>query len=230
MAKQVQPDYTALLRTDPALQALIAQVNAAGTQDKSALTAQRQQALIGYGAVPTVQDSALTGNLAPDIDQATRGLAQASTDSGLSTTAQLRQAYEQNRAGSNAALAARGMLQSGAYLQHANADLSGYQGDQATAQASLLAGLAGDWNTYQGQQATNAGNVNQGVSDALSRIVAGIGNGTVNPTAAPVHPLAAALAPTAPQVKRNTTGYTQPGPSLTARPIAPVPSYAARAR
>lgn len=184
-------DYEALLAADPALQAALARANAEGVADQGALTEQRRAALIQYGAVPTDLPESMVGSIAPDINDTTRELANANTQAGLSTVAQLGQAYRRQRGGDIASLAGRGLLRSGAYRQHNREDLQAFQQNQANAAQSLLGTLAGYWGTYGQNQAAHAADVGQATSDALSRVVGQINAGELAPSVSLAAPAAA---------------------------------------
>ena len=79
---------------------------AQGTSDASERAAKIQQALIGWGEVPS-------GYSSPDINATTGTLAGQNTTAGLSTLARLQKAVSDARRGSINSLAARGMLRSG---------------------------------------------------------------------------------------------------------------------
>lgn len=214
-------NFQALLQSDPTLQTALGQINQAATADKTALTGARQSALIGYGSVPQDFDSSLVGNISPDITAATRQEAQANTDAGTSTVAQLAQKYNQNQetAANNARLGGG----TGGLFQDSLANQQGNQVATANAQTSLLGGLSGLQNTYQGQQQALAGQAQTATGTALSNLTGQIEAGLIaSPTArtkAPAAPRSAPRSQFSSLVARNTTGYQQPtSPSL--RPLA----------
>lgn len=170
----VQPDYAALLSSDPILQQAIGAINAQGVKDQADVTAQRRQALIGYGGVP---EGAGVGD---DVaDPATRQLAQQSTEAGLSTLARLKHGYEQNQGGDISSLAARGMLHSGAFRQHSMENLLGYQTSTADAQQDLLSRLSGISGAFRDRQQGRADSVGKESGSALQRLTGMIGAGAI---------------------------------------------------
>lgn len=187
-------DYQALLRSDPELAATLAGVTAQQGEQQSALSTARQQALIGYGQVPgAVSDPRLAGLLGGIGGDVTGGptpeLAREATATGLSTLGQLQRGYQAQTEGDNASLAARGLLHSGAFRQHAVADAEGLQEGEANAQSGLLASLGSLWNNYETQQGQNASSVANATGSALTRILGGINSGTIAaPTGTPGAP------------------------------------------
>lgn len=172
-------NYQSLLAGDPQLGAQNAQINAQGITNQAQLTAAQQRAFVQYGAVPGGISSALSGDLSAATDPTTAALAQQATAGGVSTTAQLAKAYANQTQSDNASLAARGLLHSGAYGQHANEDLSNYNQAGYQAQQSLEDYLNGLYSGYQTQQQALQQQAAQAANDALTRIIAQIGNGTV---------------------------------------------------
>lgn len=224
-------NYQSLLGKDPILQSTLSAISGQGVDQQGALTQARQQALIGYGAIPgsvtSPALSSLLGGIAPDITQTTRDLAQSSTDSGLSTLAQLRQGYTHDQGASTADLGGRGLLRSGAYAQHAGENLQNLQTGEANAQTGLLGQLSGLWSGYQGQQQQNASQAQSATSDALTRIMGQINAGIIGTS--PTNTPAPAAAPSnftpgsnAGQVAKNTTGYG-------VRPVPVIPRSTAAA-
>lgn len=172
-------DYESLLSGDTQLGAQNAAINAQGITNQAQLTAAQQRALVQYGSIPTGLSSSLSGDLSAATDPTTAALAQQATAGGVSTVAQLQKAYSNQTQSDNASLAARGLLNSGAYGQHANEDLSNYNIAGYQAQQSLSDYLNGLYSGYQTQQQALQQQSTQDVNDALTRIIDQINNGTV---------------------------------------------------
>lgn len=194
-------NYQTLLASDPTLQAVLRALLAQQTTGQANLTAARQQALIGYGAVPNLPEG-LVGGIAPDITESTRGLAQQNTEAGTSTLGQLLRGYRKNQNADASSLAARGILHSGGLLQHSNENLHNLEAGQAGAQQDVLGRLAGLWSGYQADQAGIADKQAGATGDALGRIIGGIGAGVYGAdgaAGAPAAPVAPGYAPRKPQ-------------------------------
>lgn len=180
-------DYTTLLQNDPLLKQTLAGLNASGVSNQAGLQAAQQRALIQYGGVPSAASlPGVTG-----IDQTTRDLAGQNTSAGLSTLAKLGQAHDLADQASVASEAARGVLRSGAYGQHAAENLLNYNQGQDTATQQLLDYLNGIYSGYLGQQQTLQGSAASASNDALTRLIAEIQAGLVTgggPPAPPVTP------------------------------------------
>jgi hypothetical protein len=183
-------NYTDLLKNDPILGQALAGFNASGVTNQAQLQAGQARALIQRGLVP---QGTLPG--VSQIDPTTAALAQQNTQAGTSVEAGLQRGYAQTRQANDASLAARGILRSGAYGQHAAEDLQGlntgeYQADQAT--MDYLNGL---YAGYQQQQQALQQSAVQSSQDALNRIIAQIQagqltGGTAEPPAPPPTPSA----------------------------------------
>lgn len=172
-------NYDSLLAGDTQLGAQNAQINAQGITNQAQLTEAQQRAFVQYGAIPGGIASALSGDLSAATDPTTAALAQQATAGGVSTTAQLAKAYANQTQSDNASLAARGLIHSGAYGQHANDDLSNYNVAGYQAQQSLEDYLNGLYSGYQTQQQALQQQTAQDTNDALQRIITQIGNGTL---------------------------------------------------
>lgn len=176
-------DYQQLLANDPILKATLAASVATGAAQKTALSTARQQALIGYGAVPTEATSpgmaSILGGVGQDITPETQQLAGENTAAGLSTLAQLQKGYRNQQGASVSSLASRGMLHSGAFRQHSLDNIQNLQVGDANAQQGLLASLGNLYQGYQGQQQQNASTIENATGGALSRILGQVGNGTL---------------------------------------------------
>jgi hypothetical protein len=178
------PDYGALLANDPILGQALAGFNAQGVQNKAALTAQQQRALIQYGRVPSLDLSAYGAS----IDPTTAQLAAQNTAAGTSTVANLQRAYQLAQQGSDASLAARGMLRSGAYGQHSAENLQGYNTAGYQADQQLMDYLQGLYSGYLQQQQGLQSQGASATSDALSRLIQQIQAGQITGGQAPPPP------------------------------------------
>lgn len=200
-------DYTTLLQNDPLLKQTLAGLNASGVSNQAGLEAAQQRALIQYGGVPSAASlPGVTG-----IDQTTRDLAGQNTSAGLSTLAKLGQAHQLADQASVASEAARGILHSGAYGQHAAENLQTYNQGQDTATQQLLDYLNGVYSGYLGQQQTLQGSAAGASNDALTRLIAeiqaGLVTGGTNGTTPPPPP-----APTPDPANSDYGGvYATPG-------------------
>lgn len=173
--------YTDLLKNDPILGQQLSGYNASGVSNQAALNAAQQRALIQYGSVPGGALPGVTG-----IDQTTRDLADQNTAGGLSTLAKIRAGYQQADQASVASEAARGILHSGAYGQHAAENLLNYNQAQDTGTQTLLDYLSGLYNGYLQQQQTLQQQAASSQGDALSRIISQITTGQITyPTTVP---------------------------------------------
>lgn len=199
-------DYQKLLADDPLLGQALAGYNAQGVQNQAQLSAAQMRALIQYGQVPSMS---LPGS--PSVDPATQQLASQNTAAGTSTVAALRRAYNLQQQGSDASLAARGILRSGAYGQHAAENLQGYNQAGYQADQQLLDYLQGLYSGYLSQQQTLQGSSVQATNDALNRLLAQIQAGQISGAAAQPPPAAAPVeAP--PGTPPGLTGTVQPDP------------------
>lgn len=214
-------DYTTILQDDPLLKQTLAGLNASGVQNQAALLAAQQRALIQYGNVP----AGLTAPGLGAVDQTTRDLAQQNTAAGLSTYAKLGQAHTLADQASVASEAARGLLHSGAYGQHAAENLLNYNQGQDTATQQLLDYLNGIYSGYLGQQQTLQGSAASAQSDALTRLIQQIQAGLITGGAAST-PTVPAPTPASPPV--TPVQSTRPG--WKAWQLANAPSAAAALR
>lgn len=201
-------DFGALLGSDVALQGQLGAIGARGVAQQAGLTAARRGALIGFGSVPT----AAVGQLAGDVDETTRQLAQQATQSGISTLGQLQHQYRLAQQGSAASLAGRGLLRSGAYRQHALENQRTDQLGRAQATQGLLDRLSQLWNGYATDQAQAGQDAYTATEAALARLTAQINAGLIaNPSAgspAAVGPSPAAGATPSARVARAAGGLT----------------------
>jgi len=195
-------NYGDLLKNDPILGQALAGINASGVQNQAGLNAAQQRALIQYGSVPSVSLPGVN-----QIDATTRQLAAENTQAGTSTTASLQKAYQQAQQGSDASLAARGLLRSGAYGQHAAENLQGYNQGQYQATNALTDYLQGIYSGYLQQQQTLQQSGVGATNDALNRIIQLIQAGYyTGGTAAPPPP----TAPPPPVTAPASSGYLSP--------------------
>jgi hypothetical protein len=158
-------DYQALLANDPILGQTLAGYNAQGIQNQDQLVAGQQRALIQRGVVPTGNLPGVSG-----IDPTTAQLAAQNTAAGTSTQANLTRAYQQAQQGSDNSLAARGILRSGAYGQHAAENLQGYNQGGYQADQQLMDYLQGLYSGYLQQQQALRGQATTATTDAATRI------------------------------------------------------------
>jgi hypothetical protein len=127
------PDYASLLAGDPSLMSAIAQIAASGAASGREKMMASRRAVTQFGEVPT-------GAPIGDIDEATR---LAAGSNPLSTVRQLEESRGRNRADLAAALAGRGMLQSGALVGGEQQIQTGYERARGTATQQLLDALSG---------------------------------------------------------------------------------------
>jgi hypothetical protein len=170
------PNFQKLLAGDTQLRSTLTDLQAQKTGLDANLQAQRSSQLAQYGGIPSN-----FGNLAGsvNVDETTRGLANAATQSGVSTLAQLAHAYQKQQSASAGDVAARGIGRSGAYGQHATENLHNYNIAQYQAQQQLLDTLNSLWSNYQ---QNTQGLVNQGATantEALQRIIEQINAGVL---------------------------------------------------
>lgn len=203
-------NYQALLANDPILGQALAGFNASGIQNQAQLQAGQQRALVQYGSVPSGSLPGVSG-----IDPTTAALAAENTKAGTSTTANLTRAYQQATQTDNASLAARGMLRSGAFGQHAADDLQNYNQAGYQASQTLQDYLSGLYSGYlQQQQALQSQSVASS-QDALNRLIAEITAGQISggttPAPQATAPQQSAPAFVAPPVPQITQTYSAPG-------------------
>lgn len=201
-------DYASQLANDPGLQSQLAAINAQGTSNAANLTAEQQRALAQYGQIPDNlgQYAGSIGQV--NVDQTTRDLANAATQGGVSTVAQLLKAYQNQQQGDNASLAARGMLRSGALGQHANLDLTAYQQSQYDATQKLLDYLGSAYQNFLGQQSQGQTAAANATNQALQNLIAQINAGQLG--AAPNGPVNAPDT-SQPYQDAGPGGYTEQG-------------------
>lgn len=166
--QSAQDYYASLLQNDQLLKQTLAGLNASGVQNQAGLQAAQQRALIQHGGVPDPTLLAKYG--VSGIDQTTRDLANQNTSAGLSTLAKLTQNYKLADQASVNSEAARGMLRSGEYGQHAAENLLGYNQAQDSATSQLLDYLNGIYSGYLGQQQTLQGQAGTAQQDATTRL------------------------------------------------------------
>lgn len=213
--------YQSVLGGDPLLKQTLAGLNASGVTNQATLAAQQQRALIQRGLVPS---GTLPGS--PGIDATTAALAAQNTLAGTSTQAGLTRAYQTADQASVASEAARGMLRSGAYGQHAAENLQGFNQAGYTADQSLMDYLQGIYSGYLSQQQQLQSQATSASGDAYSRLIAQINAGQVTyPTQVPnpgyVPP---ASAPTAPNSLYSLLNpYRPPAPAAVAPPPVSAP-------
>ena len=169
--------YQQMLANDPQLQAILAGISAQQQAYQGQMTAAQQQALEQYGEIPAglLNGTPYAGLFTPTV----QGIADANTAGGVSTVAQLQKALADANLSSSDSLAARGLLHSGAFGQHANTNLQGYNVANYNALQTLLGGLGTDYSNYLGQQDTLNQQSSTATSDALTRILNQIAAGTL---------------------------------------------------
>jgi hypothetical protein len=198
------------------LQGLLAQINASGAGNQASLTGQQQQILGRLGE--TIDPSRLPagiagrlGNLGAALTPELSGVVDAANQSGVSTLAQLARQYQRAQSASAGDLAARGIIRSGAYGQHAADNLHDYTLGQYQARQSALDALGGLQSSFTQQQQDLAGQAGSATNDALGRLTDQIRAGLVAPpTSAP------GAAPLPPAVPRAAV------PAIPKRAAAPV--------
>lgn len=145
-------DLHQLIENDPLYKQTAADVAASRISSQAQLSAARRRALTMYGEIPDFSPNAgLVGEVAPDVDNTVRQLAQQNTAAGLSTTGRLRQAYDENVKALQNSLAARGLLSSGETGYQVGKQNTQYQQTRYDALQQLLDLLA----NYQGSYLSN---------------------------------------------------------------------------
>lgn len=167
--------YQDMLANDPQLQAALSAIAAQLSAYQGQMTVAQQQALEQYGAIPAGLPAQYQNLLSPTV----QGIAAANTAGGVSTVAQLQKALHDATLSSNDSLAARGLLHSGAFGQHANENLQGFNTGNYNALQGLLGTLGTDYSNYLGQQDTLNQQSASATSDALTRILNQIQAGTL---------------------------------------------------
>jgi hypothetical protein len=148
------PDLQRLIESDPLYHQTVLDIDAQRAADKAGLAAQRQGALVQYGAIPDLTNSlGLVGDDLPgEITDTIRQLAQQNTSAGLSTTARLQQAYQDLVGQTKNDLTARGLLSSGETGYQLGRAQLGFTQQQSDALQQLLSTLAGYENGYLGNE------------------------------------------------------------------------------
>lgn len=223
--------YQQQIGNDPILGQQLAGFNASGVSNQAGLNAAQQRALIQYGGVP---DPALLAKYGvAGIDATTSDLASQNTASGLSTLAKIGNAYKQADQSSVASEAARGLLHSGAYGQHAAENLLNYNQEQDTGTQALLDYLSGIYNGYLSQQQSLQNSAASAQGDALTRLIAQINAGQIT------YPTNVANPGYVPPANNPASGaalysllnpYHAPAPAVPAAPTAPQAPVPTRGR
>lgn len=172
-------DYSKQLADDPTLQAALKAISDQGLSDTAQLTAARQTALARYGEIPANLSGGAAGDVNADVNQTTRDLAAEATKGGVSTVAQIAEAYRRQQAADVNNLAAHGLIRSGDLGYRTNLNLQGYQTAGYNAQNSLLDYLAQQYQGFLGSQAQGRSAAADATNQALSRIIAQIQAGLI---------------------------------------------------
>ena len=207
--------YQNWLAQDPTLQAVLAGINATGSAYKGQLGNEEARLIEQYGAVP-----AGASQYAQFLDPTVAGIADAATQGGVSTLAQLARAYAQQHVSTLDNLAARGMLRSGGLGVRENNDLTNSNQAQYNALQSLLSGLGANYSTYLGQQDQLNQETAGANSTAMQRLTDLINNGTITaPTTTTTTP-SSTTTPGTPSGTQTITpsGTTTAAPSPQAAP------------
>ena len=149
-------------------------VSAQAVTNAANLSAQRRQAIAQFGYVPANLSGQLQGDVNADINDETRGLAQAATASGVSTYAQLQKAYHDQQASDWATSPRRNMVHSGAAGQHAQADLLAYNQGYEQSIQKLMDYLQQAYQTKLTADATGQQTLSEATDKALQQIIAAI--------------------------------------------------------
>jgi hypothetical protein len=156
------PDYQALIRGDPALIGIYGSLDASAASDERARSDAIKRAIVQFGAAPASWQSHYG-----DLDAAALAAAQANP---FSITKELAHQRDTSNADLGAALAGRGMLQSGALTGGEQVIQRGYDKASADATQQLLDALGG----YEGQYASGMQQLGlqraQALADAASRV------------------------------------------------------------
>jgi hypothetical protein len=166
------PDLQRLIESDPLYHQTVLDIDAQRAADKAGLAAQRQGALVQYGAIPDLTNSlGLVGDDLPgEITDTIRQLAQQNTSAGLSTTARLQQAYQDLVGQTKNDLTARGLLSSGETGYQLGRAQLGFTQQQSDALQQLLSTLAGYENGYLGNESARIAALRQSAGEAAGRI------------------------------------------------------------
>lgn len=206
--------YNQILANDPLLKQANANIAAGGVQNQAQLQAAQARALAQYGNVPS---GSLPG--VSEIDQTTRDLAAQNTAAGTSTYAQLQRALNVANQSSNASLAARGMLRSGAFGQHGAENLLNYNISQSGAVGKLMDYLQGLYSGYLSQQQQLEAQRQSAIQTALANWIALHPNGITPETPTPSAPSsggggggAASYVPPPPVTYTSPSDFNWPSP------------------
>ena len=125
--------------TDPGYQQLAGLYQAQSTEDAKNRQQSVQQALIDYGGIPDFTGMGVDPNLlGTDVTDMVRGLAQSSTESGLSQTFKMTKEHADNQRRIRDLLAARGMTSSGELGYQVGEEALSYKQIQYGAMRALL--------------------------------------------------------------------------------------------
>lgn len=153
--------------SSPWFQQAQAAVNAARAADEAFRKQAIQQMLIQFGLVP-----ANFTDQYGDVDQTTRDLAAANTQSGISAAARLQQALKDANTQSSRDLTARGLRRSGARGYQLRRNQLGYDQSYSDAIAKLLGGAASAYQSFaQGEFGRQ-----QSLSSALQSAIGNMSN------------------------------------------------------
>lgn len=167
-------DLQKLIESDPLYMQTQQDIAAQRAGDQAALTAARQRDLIQYGSIPDLSAAGsslgLVGNVGDDITDTVKQLAQQNTSAGLSTTAQLQQAYNDAVKSTQDDLTARGLLSSGETGYQLGRDNQNYTSSTNSALQQLLDALAGLQSSYLTNENSRQSALEQAAAAAAGRI------------------------------------------------------------
>ena len=193
-----KPNYNALIQGDPIYNQLGENLGAESISDRAGLTAARRRGYIQFGADYTPDASLAGSDFGADIDETTRQLARTNTAEGLSITGQIDRQHQDNITALKNALAARGLLRSGATGKALGREEQDYKVAQSEARLKVADYFAGVQAAFNAAERARSGQRTAGLESAYGRV-------STNPANAPTP--ARTLQPTAiPNVYTDSSG------------------------
>src|SRR5262245_8128534 len=188
-------DLDALLRDDPFLRAQLLGIEAPVTAGTAASDAAIRARLVKYGGLPegplvTDDIRTLFNNI---VDPVTRQAIADATSGGISTLAQLAEAFRVARSTSIGKLGAMGAIRSGEFGYEAAKDERNRNIAQAQALIDVMNSINESRASVLGLQQTAVGQRNQAIKDAYDRFIANVKNNQIaaptdNPPNTPSNP------------------------------------------
>lgn len=179
-------DYMNLIQSDPIYQKSLEDANAASVADASNLGSGILSALVGRGVVPDLTSVASKLGLSPDVvnwisqhvdlGQAT-ALANEANKSGVSAESQIEQAHKTAMGNIVDALAARGLLRSGATPELTGNEERRDTAARYAADKALADYISGAYSAFTNNERGRQDSLTSALTDAYQRAVTNLGSG-----------------------------------------------------